>query len=187
MINRRAVSILLVDREDFRDAVRRPRTALIGTVLTNQKLSGQRMIIGRKTDRITVPMPPPGSSRVLRADAELGPPVLTGTESLLTHRWRKTDSNSRSLREGTGYGEPLQGSIAVSNLNLKVALPFVPPPPIGNVQKSLSQERDRWFESGSLQERVMRTRDLKADRGLIKPIAAAASRVNREKRLTSLV
>ena len=53
------------------------------------------------------------------------------------------DSNSRSLREGTGYGEPLQGSIAVSNLNLKVALPFVPPPPIGNAQKSLSQERDR--------------------------------------------
>ena len=71
--------------------------------------------------------------------------------SSLTLRWRKTDSNSRSLREGTGYGEPLQGSIAVSNLNLKVALPFVPPPPIGNVQKSLSQERDRWFESGSLQ------------------------------------
>ena len=107
--------------------------------------------------------------------------------SLLTRRGSKTDRNSRSLREGTGYGEPLQASIAVSNLNLKVALPFVPPPPIGNAQKSLSQERDRWFESGSLQERVMRTRDLKADRGLIKPIAAAASRVNREKRLTSLV
>jgi len=32
-----------------------------------------------------------------------------------------------------------------------VALPFVPPSPIGNSQKSLSQERDRWFESGSLQ------------------------------------
>src|SRR6516225_12352921 len=74
--------------------------------------------------------------------------------SSLTLRWRKTDSNSRSLREGTGYGEPLQPSLAVSNLNLKVALPFVPPPPIGNAQKSLSQERDRWFESGSLQQRV---------------------------------
>jgi len=35
-----------------------------------------------------------------------------------------------------------------------VALPFVPPSPIGNSQKSLSQERDRWFESGSLQRRV---------------------------------
>jgi len=28
------------------------------------------------------------------------------------------DSNSRSLREGKGYGEPLQASIAVSGLNL---------------------------------------------------------------------
>ena len=30
----------------------------------------------------------------------------------------------------------------------------VPPSPIGDAQKSLSQERDRWFESGSLQRRV---------------------------------
>jgi len=30
----------------------------------------------------------------------------------------------------------------------------MPPSPIGNAQKSLSQERDRWFESGSLQRRV---------------------------------
>jgi hypothetical protein len=29
-----------------------------------------------------------------------------------------------------------------------------PPSPIGNAQKSLSQQRDRWFESGSLQRRV---------------------------------
>jgi hypothetical protein len=35
-----------------------------------------------------------------------------------------------------------------------VAPPFVSPSPIGNAQKSLSQERDRWFESGSLQRRV---------------------------------
>src|SRR5882672_3397335 len=35
-----------------------------------------------------------------------------------SHRGRKTDSNSRSLREGKGYGEPLQASIAVSGLNL---------------------------------------------------------------------
>jgi hypothetical protein len=38
--------------------------------------------------------------------------------SPLTRRWRKTDSNSRSLREGKGYGQPLQASIAVSDLNL---------------------------------------------------------------------
>jgi hypothetical protein len=30
----------------------------------------------------------------------------------------------------------------------------VPPSSIGNTQKSLSQERDRWFESGSLQQTV---------------------------------
>jgi hypothetical protein len=35
-----------------------------------------------------------------------------------TLRWRKTDSNSRSLREGKGYGQPLQASIVVSDLNL---------------------------------------------------------------------
>src|SRR6516164_6582582 len=35
-----------------------------------------------------------------------------------THRRRKTDSNSRSHRERKGYGEPLQASIAVSDLNL---------------------------------------------------------------------
>jgi hypothetical protein len=38
--------------------------------------------------------------------------------SPLTRRWRKTDSNSRSLREGKGCGQPLQASIAVSDLNL---------------------------------------------------------------------
>ena len=31
---------------------------------------------------------------------------------------RKTDSNSRSLREGKAYKEPLHASIAVSGLNL---------------------------------------------------------------------
>jgi len=33
-------------------------------------------------------------------------------------------------------------------------LPFVRPSPIGNAQMSLSQQRDRWFESASLQRRV---------------------------------
>jgi hypothetical protein len=40
------------------------------------------------------------------------------SSSYQTPRWRKTDSNSRSLREGKGYGEPLQASIAVSGPNL---------------------------------------------------------------------
>ena len=84
-----------------------------------------------------------------------------------TLRWRKTDSNSRSLREGTGYGEPLQGSIAVSNLNLKVALPFVPPPPIGNAQKSLSQERDR--SSARLQTHLRELRSPNREIAKMKP------------------
>ena len=42
----------------------------------------------------------------------------SGTDGSQTLRWRKTDSNSRSHREGKGYGEPLQASIAVSDLNL---------------------------------------------------------------------
>jgi hypothetical protein len=89
-----------------------------------------------------------------RADAAqlfLAAMITRGIESLRTLRWRKTGSNSRSHREGKSYGEPLQASIAVSDLNLQVAPPFVSPSPIGNAQKSLSQERDRWFESGSLQ------------------------------------
>jgi len=41
-----------------------------------------------------------------------------GLSSQLTHWWRKTDSNSRFLREGKGCGQPLQASIAGSDLNL---------------------------------------------------------------------
>ena len=46
-----------------------------------------------------------------------------------------------------------------SDLNLLVAPPLLRPSPIGNAEKSLSQERDRWFESGSLQQRVHVSRD----------------------------
>jgi len=62
--------------------------------------------------------------------------------SQLTLRWRKMDSNSRSHREAKGYGEPLQASIAASDLNLQVAPPFMSLSPIGNAQNGLSQERN---------------------------------------------
>jgi len=52
------------------------------------------------------------------------------------------DSNSRSHREAKGYGEPLQASIAASDLNLQVAPPFMSLSPIGNAQNGLSQERN---------------------------------------------
>jgi hypothetical protein len=56
----------------------------------------------------------------------LGVPAVTvglrapsdGLSSQLIHWWRKTDSNSRSLREGKGYGKPRQTGIADSGLNL---------------------------------------------------------------------
>ena len=50
--------------------------------------------------------------------------------------------------------------------------PFVHPSPIANAQKSLSQERDRWFESGSLQWRVRCELDL-GEGGFAGEIAAA--------------
>jgi len=56
------------------------------------------------------------------------------SDGLWTLPWRKTDSNSRSLREGKGCGSH-SASIAVSALNLQVAPPFVPPSPIGNAPK----------------------------------------------------
>jgi hypothetical protein len=54
-------------------------------------------------------------TRAKAAVLDLQRPGLCETR---TRRWRKTDSNSRSLREGKGYGRPLQASIAVSDLNL---------------------------------------------------------------------
>jgi len=62
-------------------------------------------------------------------------------------RCRKRDSNSRSLREEKGYEEPLQASIAISGLNLVSGSAL-------RAAVSEWQERDRWFESGSLQQRV---------------------------------
>jgi hypothetical protein len=50
--------------------------------------------------------------------ARLDPEDLREVYDRLTHRWRKMDSNSRSNREAKGYGEPLQASIAASDLNL---------------------------------------------------------------------
>jgi hypothetical protein len=49
---------------------------------------------------------------------EIGTSQRRNTEVRLTHLWRELDSNSQSLREGKGCGQPLQASIAVSDLNL---------------------------------------------------------------------
>ena len=58
------------------------------------------------------------TDRLFIGGVEIGTSQRRYTEVRLTHRWRKTDSNSRSLREGKGCGPPLQASIAVSDLNL---------------------------------------------------------------------
>ena len=39
-----------------------------------------------------------------------------------TRWWRKTDSNSRSLREGKGYEEPLHASIAGQQTGISCAI-----------------------------------------------------------------
>jgi len=56
--------------------------------------------------------------------------------------------------KGKAMGCHSRQALPSLDLNLLVAPPLVRPSPIGNAQKSLSQERDRWFESGSLQRRV---------------------------------
>ena len=48
VIDRRASGVLVVDRQHFRRAVRRPRAALVGAVLADQELARQRMIVGAK-------------------------------------------------------------------------------------------------------------------------------------------
>jgi len=75
VIDRRAVGVLLVDGEHFRRAVRRPRSAFVGTVLSNQQLAGQWMIIGREADRVAVPVPPPhrlDRTRIVKLRAQRG-------------------------------------------------------------------------------------------------------------------
>jgi hypothetical protein len=73
--------------------------------------------------------------------------------SLLTLCWRKADSNSRSHRERNGR-EKAPGDLAISDLNFKwLRLPG--DVPIGSARQSLSQQRDRWFESALLQRRVL--------------------------------
>jgi hypothetical protein len=59
MVNRCAVRVLLVNGEYLRSAVRRPCTALVSTVLTDQQLAPERVIIGCEADRVAVPVSPP--------------------------------------------------------------------------------------------------------------------------------
>jgi hypothetical protein len=100
-------------------------------------------------------------------------PEAVGSSSHLTPRWREPDSNSRSHRDGTAVGGRPTGQCRrgpylkwlrlSTNGDAEVTFrPKRPQPaflmradvPIGNAQQSLSQQRDRWFESGSLQRRV---------------------------------
>jgi hypothetical protein len=88
---------------------------------TMTKIRAFRSLISQRVSK-----PPSAYERVRQWVCGLGgwpPQPRSGAEGFagrvcMTRRWRKTDSNSRSLREGKGYGEPLQASIAVSGLNL---------------------------------------------------------------------
>jgi len=56
--------------------------------------------------------------------------------------------------KGKATGRHSRQALPSADLNLLVAPPLVRPSPIGNAQNSLSQERDRRFESCLLQRRV---------------------------------
>jgi hypothetical protein len=78
-----------------------------------------------------------------------------GTESLRTLRWRKMDSNNRSRRERDGVEE----RPAANHRRLARRPVLNDPRPAyrsGRQQPRdpFRKERDRWFESGSLQRRV---------------------------------
>jgi hypothetical protein len=73
-------------------------------------------------------------------------------------RWSKRDVEISVRRERDGRGEA-PAAITVSREDLSFDLIFgtrlvVPRPPFGNTRWSLSQERDRGFESALLQQRV---------------------------------
>ena len=56
-------------------------------------------------------------------------------------------------RERNGHGRAPKSILAISDLTLGGSTDRADVP-IGNAQQSLLQQRDRWFESGSLQRRV---------------------------------
>jgi len=57
------------------------------------------------------------------------------------------------LANGTAMGGPPKSILAISDLTLGGSTDRADVP-IGNAQQSLLQQRDRWFESGSLQRGV---------------------------------
>jgi hypothetical protein len=94
-----------------------------------------------------------GSSLVVSADLSTLPSRKRSSQR--TQRWREPDSNHRSRRERNGYGRAPKSILAISDLTLGGSTDRADVP-IGNAQQSLLQQRDRWFESGFLQQRVMR-------------------------------
>jgi len=83
--------------------------------------------------------------------------VNCASSAAATLRWRKRESKSRSRRERDGRGEAPTG-ITVSREDLSFDFGtrlVVPRAPFGNTPWSLSQERDRGFESALLQRGVM--------------------------------
>jgi hypothetical protein len=75
------------------------------------------------------------------------PPLLRHRASLFRDPDRGSECLHR-LHESRGH---LQVQVRNGNACLELV---AQPSPIGNAQKSLSQERDRWFEFGFLHRRV---------------------------------
>jgi hypothetical protein len=87
-------------------------------VLIEDKASGTQLIQELIADgRHGVTRYPPTGDKTMRLHAQTGEIILfcagepDRSEVRPTLRWRETDSNSRSLREGKGYGQPLQQAL----------------------------------------------------------------------------
>jgi hypothetical protein len=74
-----------------------------------------------------------------------------------TLRWREPDSNHRSRRERDGRRERPHGRPSSSRETTLMTPVYRSGISRRQQPRDLSQERDRWFESGSLQRRVART------------------------------
>ena len=110
-----------------------------------------------KATRFFCPTTPSSARGLHAAERRYGAPQrCRKLISLPTHCWREPDSNHRSRRERNGHGRAPKSILAFSDLTLGGSTDRADAP-IGNAQQSLLQQRDRWFESGSLQRRVCLT------------------------------
>jgi hypothetical protein len=132
-----------------------------GTTAVSLPTSG-RICSPAVTD-CSVPTRPFGSLPTHRLLAELSPPPCLCSLAFafgipLTLRWREQDSNHRYPEKGTSF----------------CGLPAIDPMQFAFRQKPALRDRDRWFESISLQRRVSCGSDFVAETGTVVKRAISA-------------